>query len=177
MQACDDIRTMIATGDQDSPLVHAHITACVACRNYATVDAKFDRDMARQFLYMPSASLSAQLIAIATDHALPAPRHARTWWASLAVIAIGVVALGFSILLSAQIVLLFSGTSAYHDYAHAVITVPDQIYGWATRLPALGTALVTFNTVRVQIIIVLVVGLLFLGYYNQRGQRQTKRTK
>lgn len=121
--------------------------------------------------------LTAKLLAIATDHALPAPRHARTWWASLAVVAIGVVALGFSILLTAQIILLFSGTSAYHDYAHAIVAAPDQIYAWATSLPAFGTALTTFTTLRVQIIIVLVIGLLFLGYYSQRVQRRAKRTK
>jgi len=174
---CDDIRTMLAVGEHDSPLVQTHLADCTQCQRYTTFVTNFDHTMANKFFVTPSARLTEQLLAIATDHALPAPPHARTWWATLGVIAISTVALGFSVLLSAQLVLLFGGASQYHAYAQAIIAFPDQLYAQAMQLPALGMALTTFNTMRIQLIVILLVALLFLGYYNQRGQRSSKRIK
>lgn len=177
MPTCDDIRTLIAIGDTATPSVQTHLADCTACTRYAHGNEDFDQHVASRLHHTPSAQLTAQLLAIATDHALPAPRHARTWWAPLIVFMIGVVAVGFSVLLSAQIVLLFSGASAYHSYAHAIVTAPDYLYNWITSLPTLGAALVTLNTMRIQLIIMLVVGLVLFGYYTQRAQNPQNRSK
>ena len=176
MPTCDDIRTLIAIGESDTPDVQAHLRECTECTDYADKNAAFDRFMAGKLLAQPSPQLTAKLYAIAADHALPAPPHARTWWASLSVVMIGMVALGFSIWLSAHIVLMFSGISTYHAYAEMIIAAPDTMYQWAATLPTIGTALVTLSAMRNQLIIMLVIGLLFFGYYNQRGVRQSKRS-
>lgn len=177
MPTCDEIRTMIAIGDHDTPLVQTHIADCPQCRSYAVVDAKFNHYIANKLLITPSARLTEQLLAMATDHASPVPPFARRWWVIPSIIAICAVALGFSVLLSAHIVLLFGSTSQYHTYAQAIIAFPDQLYAQVAQFPALGSALVTFNTLRIQLIVVLLVGLLFFGYYNQRGARASKRNK
>jgi predicted anti-sigma-YlaC factor YlaD len=177
MPTCDDIRTLIAIGDGDAPDVQAHLSECTACTDYATADATLNRVVAGKFLEQPSPQLTAKLFAIAADHALPAPPHARTWWASLSVAFISMVALGFSIWLSAHIVLMFNGASTYHTYAEMIIAAPDYFYTWAATLPTIGTAFVTLSAMRNQLIVMLVIGLLFLGYYNQRGVRQSKRSK
>lgn len=172
MSTCDDVRTMIATGDTEDAFVQHHLPGCAECTRYAESDAAFERFMAGNVILTPPAQLTNKLLAIATDHAVPP--HARTWWASLAVVFIGVVAVLFSLYISAQMTLWFTSASSYHTYATTIVTAPDTIYAWAVNLPTIGVAVATFGSVRIQLILMLVIGLFVLGYYNQRQPKRTK---
>ena len=172
MPTCDDVRTMIAIGDTEDALVQQHLPDCAECTDYAAKMAAFDQFIAGKLSIAPPPQLTAKLLAIATDHAIPA--HARSWWATPAVAVIGMIAVAFSVFLSAQMTLWFAGTTAYRDYALAIVTAPDRLYAWAVNLPTIGVAVATLSTMRIQLIFMLVIGLLALGYFNQRQPKRTK---
>jgi anti-sigma factor RsiW len=108
MQHCDDICTQIAIGELADPDVQTHLAHCVACSDYAAQMTALDQQLSKLPRPVPSDTLTLQLMAIAADHAMPTPRRRQPWWGSLVVFAIGVVALGFSVLISAEIVVLFA---------------------------------------------------------------------
>lgn len=172
MQHCDDICTQIAIGERTDPVVQTHLESCSACRSYATAMAALDQRVGTLVRHTPSDTLTLQLLAIAADHAMPTARRRPPWWGSLVVFAIGVVALGFSILVSAEIVVLFSGSYGFGAYAQQIRALPQTGYTWLVSWsPVLQTVISKLDTMRVQLVGVLVVALMLFGYTNQRSKR------
>lgn len=172
MQHCDDIRTQITLGELADPVVQAHLGSCRTCYNYATEMATLDQQLGNLLRHAPSDTLTLQLLAIAADHAMPLPRRRQPWWGSLVVFAIGVVALGFSVLISAEIVVLFAGSYGFGAYAQQITALPQTGYTWlVSGSPVLQTVISKLDTMRVQLVGILVVALMLFGYTNQRSKR------
>ncbi len=172
MQHCDDICTQIAIGERANPEVQTHLASCSTCRTYASEMAALDQQLGNLLRYTPSNTLTLQLMAIAADHAMPLPRRRQPWWGSLLVFAIGVVALGFSVLVSAEIVVLFAGSYGFGAYAQQITALPQTGYTWlVSGSPVLQTVISKLDTMRVQLVGILVVALMLFGYTNQRSKR------
>jgi len=172
MQHCDDICTQIAIGELADPDVQTHLAHCVACSDYAAQMTALDQQLSKLPRPTPSDTLTLQLMAIAADHAMPMPRRRQPWWGSLVVFAIGVVALGFSILISAEIVVLFAGSYGFGAYAQQITALPQTGYAWLVGgSPELQTVISKLDTMRVQLVGILVVALMLFGYTSQRGKR------
>jgi hypothetical protein len=172
MQHCDDICTQIAIGERADPEVQTHLAHCVACSDYAAQMTALDQQLSKLLRPVPSDTLTLQLMAIAADHAMPMPRRRQPWWGALVVFAIGVVALGFSVLISAEIVVLFAGSYGFGAYAQQITALPQTGYTWlVSGSPVLQTVISKLDTMRVQLVGILVVALMLFGYTNQRSKR------
>ena len=172
MQHCDDICTQIAIGELADPDVQTHLAHCATCSDYAAQMTALDQQARKLLRHTPSDALTLQLMAIAADHAMPTPRRRQPWWGSLVVFAIGVVALGFSVLISAEIVVLFAGSYGFGAYAQQITALPQTGYTWLVGgSPELKTMVSMLDTMRVQLVGILVVALMLFGYTSQRGRR------
>jgi hypothetical protein len=172
MQHCDDICTQIAIGERADPEVQTHLAHCVACSDYAAQMTALDQQLSKLLRPVPSDTLTLQLMAIAADHAMPMPRRRQPWWGALVVFAIGVVALGFSVLISAEIVVLFAGSYGFGAYAQQITALPQTGYTWlVSGSPVLQTVISKLDTMRVQLVGILVVALMLFGYTSQRSKR------
>jgi hypothetical protein len=106
MPTCDDVRTMIAIGDTEDALCSNTYPIVPSAPITLQKSQAFDQFVAGKSSVAPPPQLTAKLLAIATDHAIPA--RARAWWATPAVVVIGMIAVAFSVFLSAQMTLWFA---------------------------------------------------------------------
>jgi hypothetical protein len=171
MTTCNDIRTRIAIGESDSLDVLDHLVECDGCTEYAAQNALLDQELAPLMRHTAPVALTAALLAIAADHAvIPAPRR-QPWWASLLAFAIGVVAMVSTILIAAQLVVVFAGPYGFGAYASDVAGSPAAAYQWVlTVVPVSPTTLSTLASVRIQLIGILVIALGWFAYSNNKSR-------
>lgn len=174
MKSCDEMRTAIACGDDDA-LLTTHLQECEGCRRYAQRINQIDQPMASLVRAEPPAELTARLLAIAADHAMPPLRTRQPWWSTLMAFLIGVTAVVTSVLILAELVVLFAGPFGFGAYASDIVQLPMALYAWMRKVvPTVADALVTIEMVRTQLVVILMVTLLFLGWYGQRSTKQRK---
>jgi hypothetical protein len=174
MKSCDEMRTAIACGDQDTALT-THLQECDGCRRYALRMNQLDRQVSSVVIVEPPAELTSRLLAIAADHAMPPVRSRQPWWSTLMAFLIGVTAVVTSVLILAELVVLFGGPFGFGAYASDIVQLPMALYTWMRKVvPAVADALVTIETVRTQLVVILMVTLMFFGWYGQRTAKQRK---
>jgi len=172
MTHCTDIRTEIAVAGTDSTVVQAQLHTCNACRAYATRNQVLDLHLSRSLAVAPSPQLTQELLAIARDHAKPVQRRGR-WYDALVVIVIGVVALMASVLITAEIVVYFTGPYGFGSYASEVVTLPKQLTLWLSQaVPLFAQIMLSIDTMRMQLVVILLALLGVLTYTNQRAKRK-----
>ena len=172
MMRCTEIRTEIAVAGTDSTVVQAHLHTCDACRAYATRNQILDLHLSRSLSFTPSPQLTQELLAIARDHAKPVQRP-RRWYDALVVIVIGVVALMASVLITAEIVVYFTGPYGFGSYASEVVTLPKQLTLWLSQaVPLFAQIMLSIDTMRMQLVVILLALLGVLTYTNQRAKRK-----
>lgn len=171
MTTCNDIRTRIAIGESDSLDVLDHLVDCDGCSEYAAQNALLDQKLAPLLRHSAPATLTATLLAIAADHAVPPTPRRQPWWASLLAFAIGVVAMVSTILIAAQLVVVFAGPYGFGAYASDVVSIPASAYQWLlTIVPVSPTTLTTLASVRTQLIGILVIALGWFAYSNNKSR-------
>jgi hypothetical protein len=174
MKSCEEVRTAIACGDDDTMLT-MHIQECEGCRRYAQRINQFEQHMPSLVVVEPPAELTARLLAIAADHAMPPVRSRQPWWSTLMAFLIGVTAVVTSVLILAELVVLFAGPFGFGAYASDVVQLPMVLYAWMRKVvPTVADALATIETVRTQLVVILMVTLIFFGWYGQRSVKQRK---
>lgn len=174
MKSCDEMRTAIACGDEDTALT-AHLQMCEGCRRYAQRMNQLDQHMSTVMMVEPPADLTSRLLAIAADHAMPPVRSRQPWWSTLMAFLIGVTAVAASVLILAELVVLFAGPFGFGAYASDILQLPMALYAWMRKVvPTVADALVTIDTLRTQLVVILMVTLMFLGWYGQRNAKQRK---
>lgn len=174
MKSCDEMRTAIACGDDDA-LLTLHLQTCEGCRRYAQRMNQIDQPMASLVIVEPPADLTSRLLAIAADHAMPPVRARQPWWSTLMAFLIGVTAVVASVLILAELVVLFAGPFGFGAYASDIVQLPMALYAWMRKVvPTVADALATIEMVRTQLVVILMVTLLFLGWYGQRNAKQRK---
>ncbi len=172
MKSCDDFRTAIACGDDDGP-VTMHIQTCESCRLYSQNIHRFENDLANMVCLQPPAELTSRLLAIAADHAMPPVRIRQPWWSTLMAFLIGVIAVVASVLIMAELVVLFAGPFGFGTYASDIVQLPMAFYMWMRKVvPSVTDALATIDAVRTQLIVILMVMLVLFGVYGQRSAKQ-----
>lgn len=171
MMHCTDIRTEIAVAGTDSTLVQEHIHTCDACRAYATRNHTLDLHISRSLTFTPSPQLTQELLAIARDHAKPVQRQ-RRWYDAFVVLVVGVVALMTSVLIAAEIVVYFTGPYGFGSYASEVVALPAQVFTWMSQvMPFFAQIMLSIDTMRMQLVVILLALLGILTYTNQRAKR------
>lgn len=174
MKSCDEMRTAIACGDEDVALT-MHLQACEGCRRYAQRMNHVDHQIAPVVMLEPSADLTSRLLAIAADHAMPPVQSRQPWWSTLMAFLIGVTAVVTSVLILAELVVLFAGPFGFGAYASDIVQLPMALYAWMRRVvPVVADALVTIDMVRTQLVVILMITLMFFGWYGQRSAKQRK---
>jgi len=172
MKVCNEVRTTIACGDHDE-LAMTHITQCDACRKYAQHINTIDSHLSSVVMVEPPAELTARLLAIAADHAMPPVQSRQPWWSTLLAFLIGVVAVVTSVLIMAELVVLFAGPFGFGAYASDIVQLPMALYMWMRKVvPSLTDVLVAIDAVRMQLVIILMVMLALFGWYGQRNANQ-----
>jgi len=175
MKSCDEIRTAIACGDEDAQ-VTMHVQGCDACRRYAQRVNQFEPHIASLVNVEPSPELTARLLAIAADHAMPPARSRQPWWSTLMAFMIGVIAVVASVLIMAELVVLFAGPMGFGTYASEIVQLPMALYLWLRKVvPSVTDAFATIDAVRTQLVVILIVMLVLFGWYGQRGAKQRNR--
>ncbi len=172
MNSCDDFRTAIACGDDDATLT-MHLQTCEMCRAYAKKIQRFEQDLASVVLVQPPIELTSRLLAIAADHAMPSVRVRQPWWSTLLAFLIGVVAVIASVLIMAELVVLFAGPFGFGAYAADIVQLAMALYTWMRKVvPSVTDALTTIDSVRTQLVVILVLMLVLFGWYGQRNTKQ-----
>lgn len=172
MMRCTDIRTEIAVAGTESAAIQAHLDTCAACRTYATRNHALDQHLSRSLTFTPSPQLTQELLAIARDHATPIQRP-RRWYDALVVIVVGVVALMASVLIAAEIVVYFTGPYGFGSYASEVVALPQQLTTWMSQaMPFFAQVMLSIDTMRMQLVVILLALLGVLTYTNQRAKRK-----
>ena len=88
---------------------------------------------------------------------------------------IGVIAVITSVLIMAELVVLLAGPMGFGTYASEIVQLPMALYTWMRKVvPSVTDALATIDAVRTQLIVILMVMLVFFGWYGQRGAKQRK---
>ena len=171
MTTCSDVRTRIAIGESHTPDVIDHLVGCTACTDYAAQNALIDQQLAPLTRHTAPPALTAALLAIAADHAVaPTPRR-QPWWTALLAFAIGLVAMVSTILIAAQLVVVFAGPYGFGAYASDIAASPALAYQWLTKVSPVGaTTLLTLASVRIQLIGILMVALGWFAYSNNKSR-------
>jgi hypothetical protein len=69
-------------------------------------------------------------------------------------------------------VVLFAGSYGFGAYAQQITALPQTGYTWlVSGSPVLQTVISKLDTMRVQLVGILVVALMLFGYTNQRSKR------
>jgi hypothetical protein len=72
-------------------------------------------------------------------------------------------------------VVLFAGPFGFGAYASDIVQLPMALYAWMRRVvPVVADALVTIDMVRTQLVVILMITLMFFGWYGQRSAKQRK---
>ena len=88
---------------------------------------------------------------------------------------IGVTAVVTSVLILAELVVLFAGPFGFGAYASDIVQLPMALYAWMRRVvPVVADALVTIDMVRTQLVVILMITLMFFGWHGQRSAKQRK---
>ena len=158
MTICNNIRTRIAIGESAELDVLDHLVDCTACSDYAAHPA-----------------LTAALLTIAADHAVLAGPRRQPWWASLLAFAIGLVAMVSTVLIAAQLVVVFAGPYGFGAYASDIVALPTMFYAWMVAvIPVSATTLATLASVRIQLIAILMVALGWFVYSNNKSRTRIR---
>ncbi|MFM2033206.1 MAG: hypothetical protein RLZZ297_1971 [Chloroflexota bacterium] len=174
-QVCDDFRTRIAIGESDHDDVIDHLVDCPACSEYAAQNILIDQRARGLFTYTAPAELTTALLTIAADHANPLPSRRQPWWSTLLAFGIGVVALVSTIIIAAQLVVLFAGPYGFGVYAADVVAAPQRLYQWLVAvLPLTKSAFETWDTIRGQLLAILVGALAWFAYSNRQTRRRAR---
>lgn len=172
MKSCDDIRTAIACGE-DEDQVALHITTCDVCRQYSQKMQLFEPHLAHVMRVQPPEELTARLLAIAADHAMPPVRVRQPWWSTLLAFLIGVIAVMASVSIIAELVVLFGGPFGFGTYAADIVQLPGALYSWMRKVvPSVTDALTTIDAVRLQLIVILMLLSTLFVWYGQRNAKQ-----
>lgn len=173
--ACSAFRTRIAIGEADHDDVLDHLVECASCSDYAAQNTVLDSHLSALFRPDVPAALTTALLAIAADHATPLPSRRQPWWSTLLAFGIGLVALVSSVLIAAQLVVLFAGPYGFGMYASDIVAVPQLVYEWMVGVvPLTAAAVATWATVRVQLLGILVVALAWFAYSNRQTRRRIR---
>lgn len=173
--ACDDIRTRIAIGESDHTDVLDHLIDCLPCSEYAAQNTMLDLQLRDVLLVEAPPALTNALLAIAADHAAPLPTRHQPWWSTLLAFGIGLVALVSTVVIAAQLVVVFAGPYGFGTSASHVVAAPQQVYTWLVGvLPLAKTAVATWATIRLQLLAILVVALGWFAYSNRQTRRRAR---
>lgn len=171
MMRCADIRTEIAVGETAHPEVQAHLSDCTACQQYAHEQQRIDALLANTLNYEPPPELLNALHAIAHDHARPTRRVSR-WYDHFMIAVIAMVALTTTVFVSAELIVYFAGPYGFGNYASDIVALPSTLLSWLTHtVPMLSTVVLTFDAIRAQLVVILLVVLGGLAYTTQRTRR------
>jgi predicted anti-sigma-YlaC factor YlaD len=177
MKSCDEVRTALACGEEET-LITNHLQECDGCRCYVQRINEFENQIASLVVVAPPAELTSRLLAIAADHAMPPVRSRQPWWSTLMAFLIGVTAVVTSVLILAELVVLFAGPFGFGAYASDIVQLPMALYAWMRKVvPTVADALTTIEMVRTQLVVILMVTLMFFGWYGQRSVKQRKQDR
>ena len=175
MTICNDIRTRIAIGESAERDVLDHLVDCTACSDYAAQNSLIDTHLASITRHTAPLALTAALLTIAADHAVLAGPRRQPWWASLLAFAIGLVAMVSTVLIAAQLVVVFAGPFGFGAYASDIVALPTMFYTWmVTVIPVSASALATLASVRIQLIAILMVALGWFVYSNNKSRTRIR---
>ena len=175
MTICNNIRTRIAIGESAELDVLDHLVDCTACSNYAAQNSIIDTHLSPITRHTAPPALTAALLTIAADHAVLAGPRRQPWWASLLAFAIGLVAMVSTVLIAAQLVVVFAGPYGFGAYASDIVALPTMFYAWMVAvIPVSATTLATLASVRIQLIAILMVALGWFVYSNNKSRTRIR---
>ena len=175
MTICNNIRTRIAIGESAELDVLDHLVDCTACSNYAAQNSILDTHLSPITRHTAPPALTAALLTIAADHAVLAGPRRQPWWASLLAFAIGLVAMVSTVLIAAQLVVVFAGPYGFGAYASDIVALPTMFYAWMVAvIPVSATTLATLASVRIQLIAILMVALGWFVYSNNKSRTRIR---
>ena len=175
MTICNNIRTRIAIGESAELDVLDHLVDCTACSNYAAQNSIIDTHLSPITRHTAPPALTAALLTIAADHAVLAGPRRQPWWASLLAFAIGLVAMVSTVLIAAQLVVVFAGPYGFGAYASDIVALPTMFYTWMVAvIPVSATTLATLASVRIQLIAILMVALGWFVYSNNKSRTRIR---
>jgi hypothetical protein len=175
MTICNNIRTRIAIGESAERDVLDHLVDCTACSDYGDQNSLIDTHLASITRHTAPPALTAALLTIAADHAVLAGPRRHPWWASLLAFAIGLVAMVSTVLIAAQLVVVFAGPYGFGAYASDIVALPTMFYTWMVAvIPVSATTLATLASVRIQLIAILMVALGWFVYSNNKSRMRIR---